>query len=183
MKIWLLLFVAFLIQEPVSSSAILLEAYQYHYNIWLIHLLFVAATLLDVVIGYALGSFVRKKTFHSNARLIRYGMGKSDELSAFIGKQGKIMSLVVLGPIIFPWSAFVAPWLEISFFDAMVFLFIGDLIFWYGSEWLIVLGVKTFFPNPIAAVFAVVAVSLLITIGIKYLKSSKKKGGHGNESA
>lgn len=168
MQLYFLLFGVFLIQEPVLTNALLLEAFQYHAILWMVHILFVLTTLFDAVVLYIIGAWAHNK-FPTN-RIILYAKRKGDEFSLFAGKNGKRAALAIYGPMIFPASAFVAPWFRVSFFEAIFFLTIGDIIFWYIPEWVVVLGVKTFIPDPIDALYAVIAVSLLLLFCVRYVK-------------
>jgi membrane protein YqaA with SNARE-associated domain len=160
MKLWFLLTLIFLIQEPVSTGAVLLEAYHLHYNVWMIHALFSAATLLDIVIGYYLGVFIEKK--FGRQKMVAWIRTKFEKFAAFIGEKGKVVALIVYAPIIFPFSGIFVPWLDISLPEALIFIFIGELIFWYVPEWLLVLGVKTFVTNPITGILTIVIVSIVL---------------------
>jgi membrane protein YqaA with SNARE-associated domain len=168
MQIYLLLFVLFIIQEPVSSDAILLEAYQNHYNVWIIHALFVVATLLDIAVGYWIGKWLQER--YAESSHMRRFMEWARKASTFAGKYGEYLFLFIWGPYVFPLSTLIAPWIEIPFWKTFVFLFLGDLVFWYGSEWLIVLGVKSAIPNPLQALYGVVIVSLLIALALRYFR-------------
>lgn len=112
MKLWLLLALMFLIQEPISTGAVLLEAYQLHYSIWIIHALFCAATLLDILIGYYAASYIDRK--FGDQRLVAWAKAKFEKFDAFVGEKGKIAALIVYAPIIFPFSGIFIPWLDIS---------------------------------------------------------------------
>ena len=171
MSLWLLLFIAFLPQEPVTSNALLLKVYQLHYNMWLIHLLFVVATVLDILVGYYLGLYLYKH-FQKN-KIAIYAKTKAEQFKKFASAQSLNFALFMYGPIIFPISAFIAPWLGISFWNAFIYLFVGDLIIWYGGEWLLVLGIN-FISDPEMALFGILAVSVLIAGGIRYYRNHKK---------
>ena len=84
MKLWLLLTLAFLVQEPISTGAVLLEVYKLHYNLWIIHLLFAATTLLDIVVGYWLGKFIDKKW--GKQKMVAWVRVKFEKFSAFMGE-------------------------------------------------------------------------------------------------
>jgi membrane protein YqaA with SNARE-associated domain len=172
MKLYILLFLAFLLQEPISSNAILLEAYQYHYNVWILHLLFIIATAFDAICFYYLGSYIQKK--FSQSKIVLYAKRKSQSFLEFAGKKGTRIALFLYGPIIFPISAFIAPWVEISFWDSFIFLFLGDLVFWYGSEWLLVLGVKSFIPDPHLALLGIFVLSIFFIVAIRFLRKRIK---------
>ena len=151
----------------------MLEAYQNHYSVWLMHLLYILATLFDIVVGYWIG-----KIFHdrfAKSRFSNYARRKMDEFSEMSGKYGKKIALIVFGPIIFPISAVLAPWLEVSFVDALIFFLIGDVIFWYAFEWLAVLGIKSVIPDPTLALYALVALIIVIIIAIRHGKIKRMK--------
>jgi len=176
MKLYLLLFAVFLVQEPISSNAVLLEAYQYHYNIWIIHLLFVTATLIDIFVGYYLGVMLHKR--FSENRFVSYIRRKAESFMELMGKNGRRLVVFIYGPSVFPITAIVMPWIGVSFLESVSLLFISDLIFWYGGEWLVVLGVKTFLPDPQVALYAVIGLSIVLLVASKYIKAYflKKKG-------
>ena len=169
--LYLLLFLAFILQEPISSNAILLEVYQYHHPLWIVHVLFVVATMLDAIFLYRLGAWFHTRYAHT--KFVAKTKQKSERFVRFASKNGVRLALVVFGPSIFPLSAFIAPWLEISFWDAFVFLFIGDVLLWYLPEWLIVLGVKSFVHNTELALVAVLLVSFAV-FGHRYLSRRVK---------
>lgn len=54
-------------------------------------------------------------------------------------------------------------------------MFIGEAIFWYLPEWLVVLGVKTFAANPFTAFYIFVIVFTLLIAPIKYFSRQRKK--------
>lgn len=168
MSLYVLLFLLFLVQEPISTDAVLLEAYQYHYNIWVIHALYVVATLLDITVGYWIGAWMHRRFSQKEwaQKLVR----KARIFTGAAGKYGEYVFFFLGGPILFPLSTVVAPWLDFSFAKTLFFLFLGDLVFWYGSEWLVVLGVKSVIPDPLGALFGVVFISLLIALALRYFQ-------------
>lgn len=169
MNLYILLFIAFLFQDPISTNVILLQAYQTHHNLWIIHLLFIIATLFDAIILYYLGKILNEK-YSQNKIIVRIKQ-KTESFIQFTGKHSKKIALLVYGPIIFPLSAFIAPWIGISFWESTIFLLIGDFIIWYGSEWIIVLGVKTFVSDPKLALYIIGIISIFISIVIRYARS------------
>ena len=173
MDLWFLLTGAFIVQEPISSSVILLQAYQSHYNVWLITFLFSAITILEIVAGYYLGIWIEKR--FGTHRLIAYIKKRLDAFSAFIGKYGKVVALVVFVPIIFPVAAIFIPWLGVSLTEALIYIFIGEFIFWYAYEWLIVLGVHSFVADSHTALLVIFGISVLLSIGIKMMMDRTRK--------
>lgn len=173
MKLWLLLGLAFLVQEPISTGVILIQVYQLHYNVWLIHLLFSLATLLDIAIGYYLGAFIRKR--YGEARAYAWIKTQLEKFASFMGRNGKIVTLVVYAPILFPISGIFVPWLDISLTDGLIYIFIGEIIFWYVPEWLVVLGIKTFVGNPFTALYAAIIIFTLLSVIVQYFSRRRSK--------
>jgi hypothetical protein len=171
--LWLLLTLAFIIQEPISSSVILLQAYQSHYNIVLITLLFSVITIIEIIIGYYLGRWIEKK--FGGKRPIAYLKKQVDAFSAFIGTYGKVIGLIVFAPLIFPISAIFVPWFDVSLPEAIIYVFIGELIFWYAYEWLLVFGVHSFVTDSYWALFVILVVSVLLSIGIRMMVKKSKQ--------
>ena len=173
MKIYFLLFIAFLLQEPISSNALLLQAYQSGANVWIIHVLFVVATVLDTVCFYYFGVYIDRK--YSQNKMVLYIKKKMNSFADFVGKNGTGIALFLYGPIIFPFSALVVPWIDISFADALVFLFLGDVVFYYAPAWLVVLGVKSFVTSPTLALIAILVVTVVIGLGTKFFQKKFQK--------
>lgn len=150
-----------------------MRSYQNSYNVWLIHLLFSLATLFDIVVGFYIGKLLHKYFQHH-----RIGLSLKKRIESFsisFGKYGKIITLTVFVPLIFPLSAFLIPWFDITLTEALVYVFIGEWVFWYLPEWLLVLTTKSFVTNSQHALYVVIAVSMLITFGLKYLLKKKRK--------
>jgi membrane protein YqaA with SNARE-associated domain len=173
MNLWLLLALVFIIQEPISSSVILLQAYQSHYNVLLITLLFSAITIAEIIIGYYLGLWIEKK--FGRHKLMASIKKRLDAFSAFIGKYGKVIGLIVFAPIIFPISAIFVPWFEVSLAEAVAYVFIGELIFWYAYEWLIVFGVHSFVADSRWALLVILVVSVALSVGVRMMMGKSKK--------
>jgi membrane protein YqaA with SNARE-associated domain len=171
MKLYLLLFGLFIVQEPISSGGGLLEAYQHHENVWIIHLLYIVATTIDIVVGYYVGKLIQVRLKES--KFFLYAKRKADAFTASQGNMSRRIALLLYGPILFPISAFITPWLDIPFSEAFIFLFLGDLLFWYGPEWLVVLGIKSFIPDPTIALYGVLILIIVIMFGVNYFKKKK----------
>lgn len=162
MTLWILIIVTLLFQELVSTNAVLLEAFQKHYNIWIIHIIFLLTTAAGIIIGYLLGRWVQK-TFHQN-KFITYTQQKAKRLNSFMGKNGTRLSLVFLAIIDFNFmDSFLSSWLSVSFWEVFIFMFIGNLL-WYISQWLIILGVNTYVRNPYQALSVVIGISVALVI-------------------
>ena len=98
-----LLVLSFLIQEPVTTGATILYAYQSGYNVWIIHGLFLICTTVDIFVGYYVGSRVHLR--YSENRIVKYAKRKAEALEHYTGKHGYKLALIVFGQMIFPISA------------------------------------------------------------------------------
>lgn len=160
---WLFVAFALISQELVAINAVIFKTYNGHYNVILIHLLFIVATLLDIWTGFYVGKFVQKK--YPNGKLTRFTKKWIDKFQNYIGKKGKRLAILILGAFGFPYvNAFIVSWLNVSFREATVILTIGNMIS-YTLLWLIVLGITSLIPNPLIAFAAIIGVSIII-IGI-----------------
>jgi membrane protein YqaA with SNARE-associated domain len=173
MTLWFLLALVFTLQEPISTSVILLQAYQSHYNLWLIHLLFTVITIAEIVGGYYLGRWIEGK--FSTSRFVIALKKRVDGFSAFIGKYGKIVGLIVFIPLAFPLTAIIIPWFDVSLTEAIIYVFIGEVVFWYAYEWLLVLGVHSFVTDSQGALVVILLVSAAISVGINIMVRKSKK--------
>ena len=157
MALWIALVAAFIVQEPISSNAVLLTAYERHYDIWLIHLAFVGATSFDMMLGYALGTLLKRRV--GSHRIAAGLVRKFHALFDFSRPRSRRSVLFLYGPMIFPVSALLAPLFGVSLLETCLWIGSGNLILWYGVEWLIVLGVASFVPDPLLALDAAIIVS------------------------
>ena len=138
MSLWLLIILALTLQEGLSVLAILLRAYQLHYSLWVIHLIWFIATAVQITLAYYFGKWTQKSVTHS-----KFNRWTEKSVALFkksVDKNGERIALVLLSTIISPaLAAFFASWLEISFGNIFIFTLIGDLV-WYISAWATVLG-------------------------------------------
>lgn len=172
MGLWPLLVIAFMVQEPVSSNTLLLAAYQRHYAIWLLTLVFIAATALDAVIAFFVGSFLKRR--FARSRFARFVERKAEQFNRFSGRYGKRFAILVLGPFFFPYSAVAAPWLRLSLLETVVLSVIGDTVIWYGSEWAIILGIHAAVPDPLLALAVTAGVSLIFAFAVRHFFLRKR---------
>ena len=169
MSFYLLLFLAFLVQEPVSSNALLYTAYAQHYNLWLVSVLFLVSTIVDIIAGHYLGLWV--KTRFPTSRAIRLIDRATRPAADFLHRHGQEIFLFFWAPYIFPISAVIAPWLEIPLWKTLIYITLGDFITWYALEWLIVLGASSFIPDPLYALTGVVVLSVALSYVLKHFRN------------
>ncbi len=132
-----------MLQELFSSAAVLTPLYAGHYSIWQIHLTFIIATILDILIGYSVGSYIKRNA--SSNRFVTFIEKKAARYMLLSrGTTRRRLALCIFGPPLFPVTAFFAPLIGYSFSECFALLLFGEITFWYGPEWLLILGLHTF---------------------------------------
>ncbi len=170
MSLWILITIALTVQEGLSVLAVLLRAYQLHYSLWLIHLIWLCVTVAQIALAYFFGKWIQK-TFASS-KFERWVKKSVHKLERSIDKNGERLALILLSSIISPaLAAFVASWLEISFGNIFIFTLLGDL-FWYMSTWATVLGAQQLLANAKYGLLALILIAICFVL-ISHLKKSK----------
>lgn len=171
MKRWLVILLILFVQETVTLNGLLAKVFQGEYSIFIITVLFVFATVVDIFIGYGIERYVKKRW--NKGKVKAFAKSWSARLFSYVGKRGVRFYLLLLGYFSFPYlNAFITAWLDIPFWDSFWYLFAGNIIF-YISVSLLVLGITSVIPNPFYALLAVIAVTVVFIIGIRILKSRK----------
>ena len=167
MKLWLIIIGSLLIQELASVNAVLLNARELGYNLWIIHGIFIVVTSFDIWLGYQIGVWFKQR-LHGK-KLTGYIARGAAKLDHFMGSNGKKFSLVVLGLVNFPYlNGFFIPWLATDLREAFLFILLGDSL-WYVSEWLLILGVKSFVHDPYIALVAVLGLSVVLIVALRFV--------------
>lgn len=163
MNKWIFILVALFVQQSVMLNGVLLHFYQAHHLIWLIHILFVTATCLDIFIGYFIGTHTRKLLIKN--RVVMFVHRMVDHLHNYVGKREQHLALFLLGCFSFPHiNGFVAAWARIPLKRAFWMLFLGNVV-GYVVYWLLIIGVMAFIPNPWIA-FGLVIILVYIIVFI-----------------
>ena len=171
MKQWLVIVLILLIQESVTLNALLVKAFQGQYSILVITLIFVFATVFDILIGYWIERYLKKKLNKGKVRAFAYKWSK--RFHDYVGKHGMKVYLLLLGYFSFPFiNAFITSWLDIPFAESFWYLFFGNIIFYISSA-LLVLGITSLVPNPLYALMAVVVITIICIVTIRIFKSRK----------
>jgi membrane protein YqaA with SNARE-associated domain len=159
MSLWLLLTLALLVQEGVTTTVLLLEAYQQHYPLILIHLIWLVVTVFQIYAGYYVGKWIQKR--FAGTKFESWLKKSAHSLEKHIGASGESIALVLVSGIISPVvAALGASWLEISFTRVLIFAGIGDLL-WYLSEWITILGLTKLISGAKVEI-GVVAIGLIV---------------------
>ncbi len=175
MLLWLLIILAFIAQEPISTSAVMFEAYQKGYSVLGMTLLASVITLAEVVITYRPGEFLARR--FGRTRTMAFLNRKLQSYASFAGTWGNRAALFVIVPQLFPLSGIFIPWLGISLSESLPYVFVGELLFWYGYAWLLVLGAKSLVHGSQLALYVAIAIIILTTIVPRMMsRKSLKKG-------
>ena len=140
MKFWLIAILALIIQESISTSSVMVAAYKGNHNLILFSLIFFVATISEIIIFYNVGKYLQAKK--KSTKVVSWVNKYLSKANNFIGKKGKKYFLFLLSSSLFPPSAtaLIAAWLDISFTQIFLFIFLGNIV-WYLASWMVVLGV------------------------------------------
>lgn len=173
LKTWLFVIACLFIQEPTSTDAAIFLVRQNHLNLWVVNVIWLAATIIDIVVGYLVGKWIQR-AFQST-RLVAWSKQWAEKIEQFIGKSGERFVVILLGVINFPYlNAFLFSWLRLSFKNLFVLLLIGNAIYWL-IEWGINIGVRSAVADPHMALYVIVAVGLLFSVISKALLNKMLK--------
>lgn len=201
MKFWLLAIVILIIQEGFSSSYIMVQAYENHHNFVGVSIIFLCATIIEIIVFYRLGKSFQKNENNIMRRFFKTNKNLLLKSFPFINvvisrvklrlvkleirldkvienREKKILLFYLSATLTPPWvNAFFAPRLNLRFITIFLCIFIGNLC-WYILLWLIINGVHFFVANPQKLLFWVFGITLLLIIVnkqiIKRIKRKKK---------
>ncbi len=160
MNKWIFILIALFVQQSAMLNGVLLHFYNAHHLIWLIHILFIVATCIDIAVGYFIGIHTRKLMITN--RIVKFIHRMVDHLHNYVAKREQHVALFLLGIFSFPHiNGFVAAWARIPLKRAFLMLFLGNMA-GYVVYWLLIIGVMTFIPNPWIAFGVVIALVYII---------------------
>ena len=162
MNTWLFIIGALFIQEPATMDAAIFVIREQHLNLWLINLLWVLATAIDITVGYAIGTWVQSAS--KGSRFAGWSERWAAKIEDFIGRRGERFAIILLGVINFPYlNALIVSWLKLSFRNIFILIFIGEAIYW-GIAWAVNISVRNYVSDPHAALYIIVGIALLFSI-------------------
>lgn len=172
-KTWFFIVLALFIQEPASTDAAIFQIRQLHLNLWLVNLIWLTASIIDIGVAYWLGK--KLQTQFQDAKLVSWASVWANRIENFIGQRGERFALILLGVINFPYlNSFLASWLKIPFRNVFTLILIGDAIYW-GIEWGINIGVRDFIIDPHLALYTIVGAGLVFSLFSKLILSKVLK--------
>jgi len=84
-----------LFKNQITLSGLLVKTYQGDYSIWIVTLFFLIATIIDIVVGYFLGKYL--KQFLNRGGIHAFAQKWSDRFYNYIGRHGRRVYLLLLG--------------------------------------------------------------------------------------
>jgi hypothetical protein len=134
-------------------------AIQYGFPLWPIHLIWIAATVIDTYIGFAVGAFLKKK--FRGTEFLGWLEKYRKMWLRWTGKYGSALSLGLLGIIDFPYiNGFLAAWLDLPMNLSVLLTLAGNFV-WYILIWGTVLGISSIFSNPTVIILIIIFIGVL----------------------
>lgn len=156
---WLIVPVLF-IQELALTEATLILVYHSGFNLWIVHAIWLAATVIDIAFGFYIGKYLRNRSIGSGWFSATIGRW-SEKFKEYVGHRGKALALMLLGLFLFPYiAAFLAAWFDINIVQTTVFVSLGNLI-WYLFVLGTALGIDFLIPN-IKWALALVVLAIIV---------------------
>ncbi len=159
MNKWIFILIALFVQQSAMLNGVLLHFYQTSHLIWLIHLLFIIATCIDILVGYYIGIHTQKMLIGN--RVIKFVHKIMDYLHEYTNKHHQGFALFLLGCFSLPHlNGFAAAWARIPLKRSFFMLFLGNMVS-YVIYWILIIGLMAFIPNPIIA-FGILIVTVYL---------------------
>jgi membrane protein YqaA with SNARE-associated domain len=152
-----------LVQELALTEATLIFVYHSGFNLWMVHAIWLAATIIDITIGFYVGRYLKNRL--AGFKWFNATIGKwSVKFKGYVGQGGKALALVLLGLFLFPYfAAFLAAWFDVDFTKAIIFVSLGNLV-WYLFVLGTALGINFLVPNIKLAITLVILAVVIIDV-------------------
>lgn len=171
---FVILFFVLMVQEPISSGIFIHKAIDNGYGFFVIFIIFILATILDILIGYSLGKVIRSRgkgaaiyTF-LHKKVTKYNI-KSNSLNIF--------SYGVFVVPFFPYSTLLSGLLDIGLKKSLILHLFGEITLWFSFVYSAVMGVKYLNNNLLYIIIFIV----LLLIVMKFIYSKFKYTTNNND--
>jgi hypothetical protein len=167
MHIWLLVIGALFVQESISASLVILDAYRAGYSPILITMLWFSIALLEITVGFFVGTFIKQRYSHTGfEKWIEARIATVTETIGIQSEEVLLIALAFLSPFV---AGIVSSWITTRLRKILIFCMIGDFI-WYIWVWLRVLGVNEFASSFKEAAWILFAVGILFAVIVSTIK-------------
>lgn len=173
---WFLAIITLLLQEQISTNSMLAVAYRDGRNLFILTLVLIIATTIDIFIGYKIDSlfkFFANKTklslwFKNNVyqtKIIQFAQGKIMRFENLLGKRGQKLSIFLVSCTLLPsyLVALLSSRLNIPMSRAFPFILLGNFL-WYLFSMGISIGIFNLVRNVKLTIIIVATVSLGVVI-------------------
>src|SRR5882757_3603739 len=128
MLLWFTIILVLIVQESFSTNLVLFQAYNAHYNIIVISLLFIAIIIIEIFIGYKVGELLQNKS--KKNRLVVRLENYLKKFDGFIGKSGEVVFTIFLALVLPPiCSSIICSYLsKMTLKKSYPILFLGDAL-------------------------------------------------------
>jgi hypothetical protein len=159
---WFFVIITLIFQEFASTGAALFSAHAANLNPWIIHGIWIVATVGDIAIGFYGGKWIHQK--FRNSKLDAWANKWATKIDRAIGKTGVKISLILLGFVTYPYIvAFAASWLsDLALQDIFLYTTLGNAA-WYAFTWATVLGITAAGHN-YQLIFTIIAVAGIVLV-------------------
>ena len=171
MQLTILIAAVLIVQEFASSAYVFILALQQNFPVWGIHAIWLATTLLDMYVGYAVGAFTRDRLRKTK---LAERIGKTAaKMRTRLGPHGERFSLALLGIIDFPYiNAFLGAWIGLPLGTTMLLTLAGNFV-WYLVLWGAVLGIHTLVSDPDMIILILIGIGVLSHFLVKLFRANK----------
>lgn len=170
MRFWTFLVIALIVQERVSTDAALFQARHHNFNIWIVHLIWLTATVTTTILGFLLGKGILKK--FRNTPVDKTVKAVLKRVKRVLGLHGEKYAFILLGIVNFPFiNGILASVVDVPFKILFPLMLLGNTA-WYISAWVMNIYIRRHVHNPLFALYVVVASGIIL--GIVYKKVFNK---------
>jgi hypothetical protein len=177
MHIWLIVIGTLFLQESISTSLAVLDAYKAGYSPALITLTWFLIALFEISGGFYIGKFFKEHL--AGTKFEAWVLRLIDKTTNYIGAENEKLLLIALTIITLPPIAgLVGAWIDASITTTLIYCIVGDSL-WFTWIWIRVLGANEFAANfkDATLIFFVagIALSIIVRIILKRNRRSKKQ--------
>jgi hypothetical protein len=164
----LFIFSALFVQEWVLLNTLILATHHGLYSPVLIFILFSIASAIDIVVGFYIGKYLKRKT--SRTKVGGYIQKISHRFSQALNNPRRWFVMLILGNFSFCYiNAAVMAYLDLPFWESSAYNFFGNILS-YILVWYAVGGISSLFKNIYIAGGVVIGLSLTILFLLRKVK-------------
>src|SRR3989344_5710006 len=162
-RLWFIIIGTFLIQEMALTVPILALSKEAAISIWSLFILWIIATIFDVIAAYFLGKWLQKR--FKDSRIQNFFALKTVAIDQILGNKGKNFTLSMLGFFYYPYAgALVASWVNIPLSNVLLYIIVGNSL-WFGVNVGVAYGIFQFTTN----ISHIISFSIIVSLILAFL--------------